>query len=192
MKSLNTLANKVLDAYPVTRDYLKKVIAVEALHTNTNLAITRLLEIIESQQAQLDIGSRTRKFRTCWVDVLCNLAYETVDRFNNHLPFCDVPRNRFLTEVNKNDFSLMKHWGLIRQRPNHKWAITRMGIGFLLQIPGFRFIDDSILQVGGVKDNYRHNPKSKPIKLDDLISEPIQIPLSYRETLLNIFNEMEP
>lgn len=134
MKSLNTLAEKVLDAYPVTRDYLKKVIAVEALHTSTNLAITRLLEIIESQQAQLDIGSRTRKFRTCWVDVLCNLAYETADRFNNHLSFSDIPRNRFLTEVNKNDFSLMKHWGLIRQRPNHKWGIT-----VWVSVSSFRF-----------------------------------------------------
>lgn len=190
MKSLNEMANKVLDAYPVTRDYLKKVIAVESTHNSTSLAIQRLLEIIEAQQAQLEIGSRARKFRKCWVSVLYNLALETVNRFNCQLPFFDIPRNRFIKDINANDFSLMKHWGLIRQRPNHKWSITRKGIGFLLQIPGFRFIDDSVFQVGGIKDNYRKNPEAKPIELNDIVSDDIYVSPSYRETLINLFNGM--
>lgn len=189
INSVTRLADSALENYPDSLKYIKEVIVKEAAHRSTTLAITRLLEIIEEQNKSSVIGSRTRKFRDKWIRVLFDIA---TTQWRTNSP---VHRSLFCGLYN-NDFSLMKHWGLIAQgNIKGTWVITLKGLGFLLGMPGYRYIHDRIWQLGGKKDNYvLPSCDYSPVNINDVFPDfwtPTFIMGESKQELTRMFNYMK-
>lgn len=145
MKNQSTkLATELFhDTNPVVENLLHEVLVKHALDRKTTHAVTYLMELVQIYRNGCP-KTRLRKFRPIWVEVLKNML--DVGAYRDF-----VHRSHFMASAANNDFSVMKHWGLITPgEQKGYWKLSGRGLLFL---NGNCSIPDAMLQLG-VKDGH--------------------------------------
>lgn len=160
--SLKLLESTVRPIAPETYKYIRGVLTARAGYEDkpSVLAITRLCEILSETSENL-VKTRRRTINSRMADALKSLYnWSRISKDKYIHRFC------FMGGVGNNDFSILRHWGLIEAGPKKgTWAITELGKEFC---EGVVPIHESVIQLGGTKGNYRIDYESKKVYIGEV------------------------
>lgn len=180
--SLKTAEEALAITAPDTCKFIKSVLTSRGgvEDKQSVYAITRLCELLKFHNNNL-VKQRVRKLSKNMCICLHRLALLAI----YHPYGTEFHRSKFMGSIGSNDFSVLQYWGFIEQGSKKGyWKITTRGVGFAFGIPGLRYANAAVIQLGGKKKNYTVDKFSLPVAIFDIL-ETVVITETNKELAIN-------